>query len=95
MQAGIESLMVHVQVAYCHTSLGTQIGAKHLVFVSSRSVKLRELSFAQFVDFLGESLFIFQFLNAKIYSYVLFDVIVNFIIQKLKIKHTFLKNYTN
>ena len=25
MQAGIESLMVHVQVAYCHTSLGTQI----------------------------------------------------------------------
>ena len=54
MQAGIESLMVHVQVAYCHTSLGTQIGAKHLVFVSSRSVKLKELSFAQFVDFWGK-----------------------------------------
>ena len=54
MQAGIESLMVHVQVAYCHTSLGTQIGVKHLVIVSSRSVKLRELNFAQFVDFLGK-----------------------------------------
>ena len=28
--------------------------------------------------------FIFQFLNDKIHSYVLFDIIVNFIIQKLK-----------
>ena len=27
------------------------LGAKYLVFVSSHSVKLRELSFAQFVDF--------------------------------------------
>ena len=34
-----------------------------------------------------ESVFIFQFLNDKIYNYVLFDIIVNFIIQKLK-KHT-------
>ena len=25
VQAGIESLMVHVQTAYCHTSLGSQI----------------------------------------------------------------------
>ena len=30
----------------------TYIGAKYLVFVSSRSVKTRELSFAQFVYFL-------------------------------------------
>ena len=63
MQAGIESLMVHVQVAYCHTSLGTQIGAKHLVFVSSRSVKLRELSFAQFVDFWVKAYLFFNFLS--------------------------------
>ena len=34
---------------------------------------------------------IFQFLNDKIHNYVLFDIIVNFIIQKLKNKHTFLK----
>ena len=50
-----------------------------MVFVSSRSVKLRELSFA----------------NDKIYNYVLFDIIVNFIVQKLKNKHTFHKKYTN
>jgi hypothetical protein len=35
---------------------------------------------------------IFQFLNDKIHNYVLFDIIVNFVIQKLKNKHTFLKN---
>ena len=34
---------------------------------------------------------IFQFLNDKIHNYVLFDIIVNSIIQKLKNKHTFLK----
>ena len=34
---------------------------------------------------------IFQFLNAKIHNYVLFVMIVNFIIHKLKNKHTFLK----
>ena len=34
---------------------------------------------------------IFQFLNDKIHNYVLFDIIVNFVIQKLKNKHTFLK----
>ena len=42
--------------------------------------------------FFWKSVFIFQFLNAKIYLYVLFDMIVNFITQKLKNKHTFLKN---
>jgi hypothetical protein len=35
--------------------------------------------------------FIFQFLNDKIHSYV-FNIIVHFVIQKLKDKHTFLKN---
>ena len=38
-----------------------------------------------------ESVFIFQFLNDKIHRYVLFDIIVHFIIQKLKNKLTFLK----
>ena len=37
-------------------------------------------------------MFIFQFLNDKIHSYVVFDIIVHFIIQKLKNKHTFFKN---
>ena len=35
--------------------------------------------------------YIFQFLNDKIHNYVLFDIFVNFIIQKLKNKHTFAK----
>ena len=35
---------------------------------------------------------IFQFLNNRIHNDVLFDMIVDFIIQKLKNKHTFLKN---
>ena len=39
--------------------------------------------------------FIFQFFNNKMHSYVLFDIIVHFNIQKLKNKHTFLKKYTN
>ena len=39
--------------------------------------------------------FTFQFLNDKIHNYVFFDVIVNFIIQKLKSKYTSLKKYTN
>ena len=33
-----------------------------------------------------ESVFIFQFLNDKIYNYILFDLIVNFIIQNLEKK---------
>ena len=36
-------------------------------------------------------MFIIQFFDVKILSYVLFDIIVHFIIQKLKNKHTFLK----
>ena len=37
------------------------LGAKYLVFVSSRSVKLRELSFAQFVYFWGKVCLFFNF----------------------------------
>ena len=43
----------------------------------------------------GESVFILQFLDDKIYNHVLFDIIVHFIIQKLKNKHTFLKKSRN
>ena len=56
---------------------------------------MRELSYAQFVYFLREVCLFFKFLSDKIYNYVLFDIIVNFIIQKLKNKHIFLKKYTN
>ena len=71
------------------------LGAKYLVFVSSRSVKLRELSFAQFVDFFWESVCFFQFWNDKIHNYVKENIIVNFILQELKNKHTFSKKSTN
>ena len=37
-------------------------------------------------------MFIFQFLNDKMHNYVKQNIIVHFIIQKLKNKHTFLKN---
>ena len=37
------------------------LGAKYLVFVSSRSVKMRELSFAQFVYFLKKVCLFFNF----------------------------------
>ena len=47
-------------------------GVKYLVFVSSRSVKTRELSFAQFVYFLRKVCLFLNFLNDKIYNYVLF-----------------------
>ena len=45
--------------------------------------------------FFEASVFTFQFLNDKIYNYVFFDIIVNFIIQKLKNKPTSFKKYTN
>ena len=57
------------------------LGAKYLGFFSSRSLKMREkcISFAQFVYFLRE---------VRLCQ----NIIVNFIIQKLKSKHTSLKN---
>ena len=45
--------------------------------------------------FFEESVFTFQFLNVKIHNYVKKHIIVNFIIQKLKSKHTSLKKYKN
>ena len=55
-------------------------GGKYLVFVSSRSVKMRGFSFLS----LYKSVFIFQFLNVKMYNYGKQNIIVNFIIKKLK-----------
>ena len=60
--------------------LTDQLGGKYLVFVSSRSVKMRGFSFLS----LYKSLFIFQFLNVKMYNYGKQNIIVNFIIKKLK-----------
>ena len=42
-----------------------------------------------------ESVFDFQFLNDRIYYYVLFNIIVNSVIQKLQDEHIFFKKYTN
>jgi hypothetical protein len=50
----------------------------------------RFLSFFSLYIFV-ESLFIFQFLNDKMQNYVKHNITVNFIIQKLKNKHIFLK----
>ena len=67
-------------------------GGKYLVFVSSRSVKMRGFSFLS----LYKSLLIFQFLNVKMFNYgKKKNIIVNFIIKKLKNKPTFLKKHTN
>ena len=56
------------------------LGGKYLFFVSSRSVKMRGFSFLS----LYKSVFIFQFLNVKMYNYGKQNIIVNFIIKKLK-----------
>jgi hypothetical protein len=62
------------------------------------SLASKSCHFAQFGNFLRlfeESVFIFQFLNDKIHNYVKQNIIVNFIIQKLKNKHAFLKKLPN
>ena len=71
--------------------LADHLGGKYLVFVSFRSVKMRGFSFLS----LYKSVFSFHFLNVKMYNYGKQNIIVNFIIQKLKNKDTFLKKYTN
>ena len=57
-------------------------GGKYLFFVSSRSVKFRGFSFLS----LYKSVFIFQFFNDKIHSYVLFAIIVHFNILLYKLR---------
>ena len=56
------------------------LGGKYLLFVSSCSVKMRGFSFLS----LYKSVFIFQFLNVKMYNYGKQNTFVNFIIKKLK-----------
>ena len=60
------------------------LGGKYLVFASSHSVKMREFSFLSLYTFWGKCVVFFQFLNDGIHNYVFSDIIVNFIIQKLK-----------
>ena len=69
-------------------------GGKYLVFVSSCSVKMRDLAFSVWILF-EESVFIFQFLNNKMHKCVKQNLIVHSIIQKLKNKHAFLNKYSN
>ena len=81
----------HITLIIFFSNQIKKYGAKHLVFVSSRSVKMRGFSFLS----LYKRLFIFQFLNVKMYNYGKQNIIVNFIIEKLKNKDTFLKKYTD
>ena len=62
--------------------------------------KLKKLSslsertqLSQFFILFEESVFNFQYLNDKMHNYVKQNIIVHFIIQKLKSKHTFLRKY--
>ena len=73
----------------------TLLGGKYLVFLSSRSVKMRDSSAFSVCIFFEESVFIFKFLNDEMHNYVKQSIIMHFIIQKLKKEHTFLKKYTN
>ena len=73
-----------------------QVALMHLrlEYLSSKTkVKIKELfDFLTNKKYTQESVFIFQFLNDQMYNYVLFDIIVDFVIQKLKNKHTFPKS---
>ena len=72
------------------SQFGCHLGGKYLVFVSSRSVKMRGFSFLSLHAFWGKCVY-FQFLNNKMHNCVLFAIIVHFNIQKLKNKHTFIQ----
>ena len=56
--------------------------------------KWENLAFSVSILF-EESVLIFQFLSDKMHNYVKQNITVNFIIQKLKNKHIFLKKYIN
>ena len=64
--------------------------------INTLSSKLRKLSWESlvFLSFEG-SVFILQFLNNEMHKCVNQNIIVHFIIQELKNKHTFLKKYRN
>ena len=69
-----------VQIVYRLFLVNCYLGGKYLFFVSSHSVKMRGFSFLS----LYQSVFIFQFLDVKMYNYGKQNIIVNFIIKKLK-----------
>ena len=56
--------------------------------------KLEDLAFSVCMLF-EESVFIFQYLNNEMHKCVKKNIIVHFIIKKLKNIHTFLKKYKN
>ena len=61
-------------------------GAKYLIIFSSCSLKMTEkyISFSQFVYFLREVCLLFNFWMKKFTIMFFFDIIVNFVTQKLK-----------
>ena len=60
-------------------------------FLKTEKANLRELSFLSFEG----SAFIFQILNNEMHKCVKQNILVHFIIQKLKDKHILLKKYRN
>ena len=62
-------------------------GGKYLVFVSSRSVKMRGFSFLSLHAFWGKCVYFSIFWRK---CTILFNTFVHFIIQKFKQQHTFL-----
>ena len=83
----IYKYVILVDIVYC---------AKYFGFVFSRSNKKREnyISFAQFVYFLRKLCLLFDFWMIK-FTIMSKKHNCEFIIQKLKSKHTSLKKYTN
>ena len=66
-----------------------------MVFVSSLVLsKWENLALLSLYTFWGKCVY-FSILNDKIHNYVKQNIIVDFIIQKLKNIHTFLKKYSN
>ena len=57
-------------------------GGKYLVFLSSRSVQMRDSSAFSVCIFFEESMLIFQFLNDEMHNYVKQSITVNFINEK-------------
>ena len=84
------SMLFVIQLTYFDTLWWEISGFCLLLFCQNE----RFLSLLSLYTFWGKYLF-FQFLIIKMQNYALFDIIVHFIIQNLKNKHTFLKKYKN
>ena len=78
------------------TKIGVHDKVQNIWFLSPLVLSKREnLALLSLYTFWWKCVCCFQFLNDKIHNYVKQNMIVNFIIQKLKNKHTLLKKYTN